>query len=484
MTHVVVIGGGIGGLAAAERITRESAADVTVVEGSSRFGGHVRTERHDGFTMEAGPDVMLASKPAGIELARRAGLGDRLVGTNPRVCGSYILSRGRLRRIPEGLTGLVPSKLAPFATTSLLSPLGKLRVAMEYFIPPRRHDRDESIEQFVVRRLGREMYDHLVEPLLSGISAGDGARLSVQAMFPQLREYERAHGGLVRGMLASRRRVHQSGTRKPTHPLTGFVSFADGLGALPDGVVNVLRERGDGGRRVTLRTNAPVRRVERQADGEFVVELRDGESLRADAVVVATPAFVAADLVRTLDAELASLLGEIEYTSTVTMSLAYPATAVARPLDATGYIVPRISGRPVLACTWSSAKFEGRAPEGHALFRLFLGGVNRGSFVERTDEELTAIARQEMGDIMGVTAAPELVRIERFARAMPQYNVGHLARVDRIEARVANLPGLALAGAAYRGVGIPDCVRSGERAAERVVDHVGSFRGPAFSGTP
>lgn len=488
MAHVVVIGGGISGLAAAEHVTRVApGVDVTVIESSTRLGGHVRTDREDDFVMEAGPDVMLAVKPAAADLARRVGLGERLVGTNPAVRGSYILSRGRLRRVPEGLTGLVPSQFTPFATTPLVSPLGKLRVAFEYLIPPRRDERDESIEEFVVRRLGREMYEQLVEPLLSGISAGDGARLSMQAMFPQLRDYERAHGGLVKGMLAAKRRAREARVngngQRPSGPPAAFLSFPGGLGELIEGVARALNERNSGGRRVDVRTGTSVRALDRDPeDSRFVIDIGRGDPLRAESVVVATPAFVTADLLRPADSQLAALLDEIEYASTVTISLAYPHATVPRPLDATGYIVPRIYGRPVLACTWASSKFTGRAPGGSALFRLFLGGATRGSFVERSDEDLTAIAREEMREIMGITADPELVRINRFTRAMPQYNVGHLSRVTQIEGRVANLPGLALAGAAYRGVGIPDCVKSGERAAEAVLRHLSIFRSSALSG--
>lgn len=488
MAHVVVIGGGISGLAAAEQITRVApSVGVTVLEASGRVGGHIRTDREDDFVMEAGPDVMLAVKPAAADLARRVGLASRLVGTNPAVRGSYILSRGKLRRVPEGLTGLVPSQFTPFATTPLVSPVGKVRVALEYLIPPRRDERDESIEEFVVRRLGREMYEQLVEPLLSGISAGDGARLSMQAMFPQLRDYERAHGGLVKGMLATKRRARAARSKGNADgqktPASAFLSLEYGLGELVDGVATALRERDSGDRRVTIRTGVAVGRVSRDPDdGGFVLDVGDGERVRADSVVLSTPAFASANILRSLDPDLASLLSEIEYASTVTISLAYPMTAVPRPLDATGYIVPRIYGRPVLACTWASVKFTERAPRGYALFRLFLGGATRGSFVERGDADLAAIAREEMRDVMGITASPEFVRINRFARAMPQYNVGHLSRVARIEARVANIAGLAIAGAAYRGVGIPDCVKSGERAADAVLRHLSIFESSAASG--
>jgi protoporphyrinogen/coproporphyrinogen III oxidase len=442
-----------------------------------------------------------------VELARRVGLGERLHGTSPAVRGSYILSGTRLRRMPEGMTGLVPSRFMPFVVTSLLSPWGKLRVGMEYFIPVRADDADESIEQFVTRRLGREMYERLVEPLLSGISAGNGARLSMEAMFPQLRNYEREYGGLIRGMLVKKRESANAGqerrnantaqdkngagqerrrtgtaseeegveTARERPPLGGFLSFPNGLGELVEAIQREIRRRDAAGTRAVIRTGARVERIEQRetAQGPYDIVLTDGERVPADAVITATPGYISAAALNGVDEALAALLRGIEYASTVTVSVAYPAGAVPRALDATGYVTPRALGRDVLACTWVSSKFDGRAPEGHALFRLFMGGAGRGSFVERPDADLLDVVRREMRQIMGITAEPELARINRFDRAMPQYNVGHLERVAQIEALASRHAGLALAGAASGGVGIPDCVRSGERAARTVLDALG-----------
>ncbi|MGA9836422.1 MAG: protoporphyrinogen oxidase [Gemmatimonadaceae bacterium] len=487
--HVAIIGGGISGLAALEHLTRIAPSlHVTLLESSARLGGHIRTERSGDFLLEAGPDVILGAKPAAVDLARRVGLGERLHGTKPGVKGSYILSNGRLRRMPDGMTGLVPSRFAPFVTTPLISPLGKLRVGLEYFIPARREQVDESIEQFVVRRLGREMYERLVEPLLSGISAGDGSKLSMDAMFPQLRAYERDYGGLTKGMLAVKRRQReQQRNVVASHAAaSGFLSFPGGLGELVEGVQREVRRREPTGTRVALRTSTRVERVERMVDDtgpRYTITLGSGGPLRADGVIVATPGYVSAAVLAPLDEDLSALLRGIEYASTVTISVAYPADAVPRPLDATGYVVPRIMQRPVLACTWVSSKFEGRSATGHALFRLFLGGAGRGSFVERSDADLLDVVRREMREVMGITAEPELVQVNRFDRAMPQYNVGHLERVAGIEALTSRHPGLAIAGAASGGVGIPDCVRSGERAAQAVQAELAK-RYPSELGSP
>jgi oxygen-dependent protoporphyrinogen oxidase len=474
---VVIIGGGITGLAALEHVTRVSPeTQVTLIEASHRLGGHIQTHRSRDYIMEAGPDVILTAKPAALELARRVGLGDRIQSTSRAVSGSYILAARGLRRIPDGLSGLVPSRLRPFVTTTLLSPLGKARVALDYVIPSRPDDADESIEHFVTRRLGREMYERLVEPLLSGISAGDGKRLSIDSMFPQLRAFERDHGGLIRGMLASRRTAKGGRRASRADAPSPFASFPNGLQELVDGIARAVRLRDPRHEHHKIVLDAPVTSIKRAArDGfktevpRYIVELAGMRTLAADAVIIATPAYAASAVVEGVDPLLADMLGDIEYASMVTMSLAYRLEDVPRPLDATGYVVPRVMGRPVLACTWASAKFDGRAPDGRALFRLFIGGAGRGNHELSSDGELYALAFAELREVMGVTARPALVRIDRFARAMPQYTVGHAARMASVATRVAQHPGIELAGAVYGGIGIPDCVRSGVDAAQRAL---------------
>jgi oxygen-dependent protoporphyrinogen oxidase len=368
------------------------------------------------------------------------------------------------------MNGVVPSRLWPFVTTPLLSPLGKLRVALEYLLPVRRSDRDESIEQFVVRRLGRQMYERLVEPLLSGIFAGDGSRLSLGATFPQLRDLEHDRGGLIRGTLAASRRTSSSNRADPKRP-TGLVSLQGGLGEIVDTLEQTLNDRFAVNGAMQIRRDARVERVTRSSEGGrgFGVTLASGETVNADAVVVATPAPVSAAILRSLDAVLASELDTIEYASTVTINVAYHSRDVRTVLTGTGYTVPRKLGRPVLACTFTSNKFEGRAPSGFALFRLFLGGAGRGDFTRRSDDELLNIVQAEMRDVLRITAAPVLVRINRHDRVMAQYNLGHLDRLARIDQRLVRLTGIALAGNAFRGVGIPDCITSGRRAAELVL---------------
>ncbi|HEU4565078.1 MAG TPA: protoporphyrinogen oxidase [Gemmatimonadaceae bacterium] len=480
--HVIIVGGGITGLAAAEHLARTAPElEVTLLEADTRLGGCIGTERVDGYVLEEGPDLFVTAKPAALELAERLGLGERLHGTGAEARGSYILSGRRLVPLPEGLTGLVPSRMAPFAKTPLLSPLGKLRVGLDLLIPPRRGEADESVESFVVRRLGREMYERLVEPMLSGIFAGDGSRLSILAAFPQLRAFEREHGGMMRGMLAARRRAAASPvSAAPRVP--GFVSLPTGMAELVEGATAALEapqgltdapavaiRRGARAVRLDLARGGlePLSPFGSSEDAVRVV-LADGAEITGDAVILATPAYVSAALLAPHDAALAAALRGIEYASTAVISLAYDARDVARTLDATGYTVPRAERRAVRACTWSSAKFEGRAPAGKALFRLFMGGAGREELLHRSDDALLELARAELRETMGIATLPELARVRRWERTMPQYTIGHLDRLAAMDRALAALPRVALAGNAYRGVGIPDCVRSGREAAERI----------------
>lgn len=474
--HFVIIGAGISGLAAAERLAREPRPPrVTVLEASDRCGGIIATERENGFVIELGPDVLLASKPAALDLASRVGLADRLIPTAIR--GSYVVRRGRLMRLPEGISGLVPENRLALLATRLLSPAGRLRAAVEWWIPPagrpRRgseagrqpvspgheapvasHD-TESIRDFVLRRFGREVYDRLAEPLLTGVFAGDGTRLSVDAAFPRLRQLELEHGSVLRGLVAQR----GAGAPSP-----GFVSFRSGLGELPEAIARWLRESGG----VDLRLQASVASVA-ASHGAYAVRLARGDPIRADGVIIATPAHTTADLLTSIDGSLAAAFRSVERASTAVVTLAVPTAAVRRSLDGTGWVTPRIEQRPVLACTWSSAKFAGRAPPGFALFRLFLGGVGREEILSGDDASLVRLARAELADILGVVAEPVLTRVTRWHGAMPQYTVGHLARVAAIERGLAAYPRLSVAGNALTGVGIPDCVRSGQLAAERLL---------------
>jgi oxygen-dependent protoporphyrinogen oxidase len=460
MSRVVIIGGGIAGLAAAYRLT-QIAPDlaITLIESAQRLGGKILTERVDGFVIEGGPDTFLSLKPRGLGLCRELGLENRLHGTNEKIRRTYVMRSNKLHELPEGLTGLIPSRFGPMVKTGLISPLGKLRMALDYVIPPHSPKGDESLAAFVERRLGRELYDRLIEPLMSGIYAGDGAQLSLRATFPQLRQTELEHGSLIKGMLAARKKVppapngrHRSAFLTPT---TGLAEIVEALEAKLS--------------KAEIRLSTRAALVKAVSSGYNVI-LADGESLPADAVILATPAFVTADLIADLDSQLADALRAIPYVSTATVSVAYPLndTRSARPLDGYGYIIPRAEGRPILACTWTSTKFPHRAPEGYGLIRAFIGRAGEEEAIDRTDNELLNLVREELRRTLGITAPPMLYRIFRWPQAMPQYTLGHLDRLAAIERRLAELPGLFVAGNAYRGIGIPDCIASGEAAAQAI----------------
>ncbi len=455
MTRVVIIGGGIAGLAAAYKLTQTTPPlSLTLIESDNRLGGKIVTERVDGFVIEGGPDTFLAYKPRGVGLCRELGLENHLHGTNQIIRRTYVMRNSQLHELPEGLTGLIPSRFAPMAKTNLISPLGKLRMGLDYFIPPRAVNGDESLASFVERRLGSELYDRLIEPLMSGIYAGDGEQLSLAATFPQLRQTEIEHGGLIKGMLAAKKKTPTPNAQARSAFLTPTTGLAE--------IVEALQEKLRG---VDIRLSTKVTRVETASTG-YTVRLANGESIESEIVIFATPSFVTADLVEGIDPEMSKALNEIPYASTATVSVAYPLADIPRPLDGYGYIIPRAEGRSILACTWTSTKFPHRAPEGFGLIRAFIGRAGEDETLDETDEALLNIVRDELKRTLGITAPPILHRVFRWHKAMPQYTLGHLDRLAVIEKRLAAHAGLFVAGNAYRGIGLPDCIASGERAAD------------------
>jgi protoporphyrinogen/coproporphyrinogen III oxidase len=447
--RVAVIGGGIAGLAAARRLEALApGAAVSLVERDVVLGGKIRTDRLDGFVVETAPDSFLSRKERGVGLCKELGLGDELIARRPEHRGSFVRRGDELHPLPEGLTGMIPTSLDALETTELLSAQGKVRFAAEADVPPSDGVEDESVAAFVSRRFGREAYDGLVEPLMTGIYGGDGEQLSLRATFPQLRAIEREHGSLLRGLTAT-----SPGDAPP------FLSLRGGM----DVLVDALR---GGFERTEVLAGRGAERVTRDESG-YRVGLSDDEALAVDGVVMATPAHVTAELLAELDPELAAIHAEIPYASSVVVSLGYSRADVV-PLDGYGYVVPRAEGGDVLACTWSSQKWEHRAPEECVLVRVYLGRFGERDVTSDTDDELVAGGRGEIA-FLGVSARPVLTCVHRWPLGMPQYVVGHPDRLERIDSALAGHPGLALAGAAYRGVGIPDCIASGEAAAESVV---------------
>jgi oxygen-dependent protoporphyrinogen oxidase len=457
VSRVVVIGGGITGLAAAHRLVHRlvhtlGSESVTLLESSARLGGKISTSHTDGFVLEGGPDCFLASKPAARELCEQLGLGAQIIGTNPALRRSFVKRGTALHPLPDGITGLVPSRIMPLITTGVLSLRGRARAAMEVFVPRMKGDADESVAAFVRRRFGAEAWSWLVEPLLSGIYAGDGEQLSVRATFPQLRETERRNGSILRPMLAAR-----LSAAAPSAP-RGFITLSGGLQALVDALAQSLAN-------ADVRLNARIASIAHDG-GEYRVSFVDGTSIDASSIVFATPAHATAEMVDTLDPNMAAELRAIPFVSTATISVAFDRGAIARPLPGYGYVSPRANGGDIVACTWTSNKFPSRVPADSTLLRFFVGRAGKEAGANMTDGALLSIVTAELRDVLGISAAPKFTRIARWPNALPQYVMGHTDRVTRIFERAAAHRGLFLAGASFRGVGIPDCISSAWSAAD------------------
>lgn len=462
MTRIAVVGGGIAGLSAAWAL-RQRGIDVTLFEASDRLGGKLHTDQVDGLLIDSGPDSFLSSKPAALQLVEQIGLGERVVNTLPDGGGTFILRDGRLTPLPEGITLLVPADFKSIARTRLLSPFGKARMAMDYVIPTRKDDADESIGDFVRRRVGKQVFERMAEPLLSGIYAGDADQLSLLSTFPRLRDTERTHGSVIKGAMAQKRQARESGY-KPQSPRTPFVSLAGGLSELVGALVDRIG-------REHIQTSAHVASII-ELGSELAIELASGAREVFNGVIVAAPASETADMLSQLDSRLTTELRRIPYVSSATISLAFNAADVADKQIGRGFVIPRAEGRTLTAVTWTSNKFAGRVPDGVALLRGFVGraGNQRPAYLD--DDVLIPLVRAELQTILGIDAEPLLARVYRWPRAMPQYNLGHQEVLASLSEQLADHPGIALTGAAFRGVGIPDCISDATAEANALADRI------------
>jgi oxygen-dependent protoporphyrinogen oxidase len=463
--RVAVVGGGIAGLAAAHRLVelsreRHRPVRLTLFEAAPRLGGTIATESAGDFLIEAGPDSFLSEKPAALRLCERLGIADRLVGTREELRRTYVVRDGRLHSMPEGFLLLAPTRLWPFVTTPLFSWPGKLRMALDLVLPRRSGGGDESLSSFVQRRLGREALERVAQPLVGGIYTADPGRLSLAATMPRFAAMEREQRSIVVAMWRQQRRAARATATGSGARWSLFLSFDRGMQVLVDELARRLPEG-------VARCGRTVRSLSRTESGWSV----DGED--CEAVILAAPAFASARLLAPLDPALAEELDGIPYASSATVTLAYRREEVPHPLDGFGFVVPVVEQRRILACTFSSLKYPGRAPAAFLLLRAFLGGALQPEIFALGDEEMIAAVRSELADLLGVRAEPALARLSRYPRAMPQYDVGHLDRIGRIESRISSLPRLTLAGSAYRGVGIPDCIQGAEGAAESMLGALG-----------
>lgn len=472
MPHITIIGGGIAGLATAYYLQQKSPnLRYTLIESAPRFGGKVITNRAAEFIIEGGPDSFITQKPWATQLCRELGLADQLMPTNDDQRNIYVLHKGKLVPFPGGYRLTVPTEFIPFALSPLISPLGKLRMGLDLVIPPRREQGDESLADFIRRRLGAEALDKIAGPVMAGIYVADPEQLSLHSTFPMFAEMEQKHGSLIKAMRAAKKRAahppHHNGSGPQTtgngRPPAMFTSLRGGMQGLIDALAGHLS--GD------LRPGCRVTRLTYLSPG-FTVEVAGGAAFHTDAVVLAVPAYTAAALVEPFAPPLAALLKKVRYVSTATISLGYHQADLPAQLklNGFGFMIPKSEKRPILACTWSSTKFNHRAPAGGALLRLFVGGDGREHLVEKlSDEELSALAQSELTATMGLTARPVVQRIFRWPQGNPQYDVGHLERVTAMEQLAADVPGLYLTGSAFRGIGLPDCIKSALTTVEAIL---------------
>jgi oxygen-dependent protoporphyrinogen oxidase len=475
--RIAIIGGGIAGLAAAYELQKahDAGAPVsyTLFEARERLGGSLSSEIVDGAVIERGPDSFLTEKPAAAELCRELGLGGELLPSNDANRKTYILVRNRLVALPDGLMFLVPTKLVPTALTPLFSFSTKIRMALELLHPPRPSGlADEAVADLVERHYGTEAVNRLADPLLSGIYGGDATQLSARTVLPRLVEMETQYGSLTRGMLAAHRKMRamgkaaqNNGKGKPAAPRSIFTALRGGMQQLVDAVTAKLDP-------ASIRVSTPVNAIDRDGDGWSIKAA--GAQEHYDAVIFASQAWVAGALLAPTDPVLGEDLSTIPYSSSITVNLVYDEKKLGTLPEGFGFLVPAVEGRAMLACTFVQRKFLGRTPAGKAVFRAFLGGIRNESLMTEPDDALVAVVRREMSEILGektisVNVEPEYTQVTRWRRAMAQYSVGHQERIARVNKHAAALPGLRLVGNAYDGIGIPDCIRLGRKAAKELV---------------
>lgn len=466
--RVAVVGGGLTGLSAAHRLIEKSREagrnlDLTLFEASSRTGGMIATQRIGDYLVELGADSFITNKPAGVELCKRLGLEDDLISTDDRWRKSLVLRKGKPVEVPDGFMLLSPAKIWPVLTSPIFSWAGKLRMGWERFIPAGKNEgsEDESLASFVRRRFGQELLDRLVQPLVGGIYTSDPEKLSLRATLPRFLDQVQQYGSLIKASRAQA--TQQTETEKSGSGARYglFTAPREGIQMILDR----LRERVEAG--ATIRDDCPVLSIEK-SDEVWMLKTAGGETELFDAVILALPAYKAAALVQSFASELATELRGIEYASSAIVVSGHHLSDIKHPLDAFGLVIPEIEQRKIIAVSFSSRKFSSRAPEGKVVLRTFVGGAMHPEMMDRTDDEMKSLIREELADILGVSGDRDFEEVVRYENAMPQYHVGHLDRVSTIESLVAQFPGLELAGNAYRGVGIPDSIASGEAAAERV----------------
>ena len=461
---ISIIGAGISGLTAAYRLTslnnqHNTNFEIEIFEKSGRAGGNISTKSEDGIIVEEGADSFITSKPWGIDLCRELGIEELLISTNDSNRKTYIYFENRLNELPEGFFMIAPSNLEAFEKSPFFTEEGKKQVLGEREIPPGNEKEDESLESFVLRRFGRELLEKVAQPLIGGIYTGDPSRLSMKSILPEFSEMEYKHGSVIDGVIkkygSSEISKKDSGARYGL-----FVSFKQGLSVLTDSLVNAMPN-------VKINYYSGVKEV-RNEGGKWLVTTDNGDISETDAVIISGPAYLSSHLIKNTDEALSNLLGRIEYESSVVVNMVYEKKYCTGIPEGFGVVIPRTENMGLIACSFSAHKFNGRAPADKEIIRCFLGGAFDRGVIDREDREIMDILRKEMKILFNIDSPPVKSYIYRYPDSMPQYNVGYLELLDKINKELQKHRSLALSGNAYGGVGIPDTIKSGNDAAEKI----------------
>lgn len=480
MKKIAIIGGGITGLAAAYYLEKEIAGkedhDYKLYEAENRLGGKILTERKEGFIIEGGPDTFVSTKPETIELANELGIGDDLLNSSEENKGTYIYSKGNMHILPDGLYIMIPTKFTPFVTTKLFSWPGKLRMAMDVVIPKGKTKDDETLASFVKRRLGQEALDKLAEPLVAGIHASDPETMSLKSTFPNFLDMEKNHRSLILAMMASKKKMAQamkkssssSQAKLSRQRRTFFVSFKKGMAELIEAITNKVNTD-----KIILNSYVkPISRKENNGPKKYIIKT-DGQEEEFDAVIITTPSFQAAKLVKDISESISNNLNKIPWSTSATINLVFKKEDIPPSTKGFGFVIPTVEKRKIMAGTFCSHKFAGRSPEDGFLIRTFVGGAQNQELVQLSDDELVKIALDELEVLIGLKAKPLFSLVNRWPKGMPQYIIGHQENVKEIFDSLNEIPGFYLAGGSYDGVGISDCIRTGRDAVSKALEYLG-----------
>lgn len=463
----MIVGGGISGLSSAVHLIelsqkKNSPIELLLLESSPKLGGVISSLKTDDCLLETGPDAIFTEKPHGIDFCKKIGLENELIGTNPNCRSSFIAMNNKLFPVPEGFYLLAPAKIFPLITTSIFTWRGKLRALCELFIPAKKDVQDESLASFVRRRLGKEVLERMAQPMVAGIYSADPEELSLQATFPRFLEWEKMYGSVIRGLWSVRKKSNRASTRGPRYEL--FVSFKQGMQSLIDKITTAIPKE-------SVRLGAKVKEIVSDSGAEQRYKIRgENFAISADAVCLATPAYQSAKMVKLLDKNLSLELEKISYASGITVNLIYKKEDIAFSLNGFGFVVPAIEKKTISGCTFGSVKFLGRAPKDKVILRAFIGGKQCENMTRSEDKEIESLIKKDLKEILGLEAEPYFSQVHRHPYSLPQYCVGHLEIVKKIEEHLQHFPGLAFAGNGYYGTGIPDCIHSSELAAEKLLN--------------